>query len=271
MPKFETNGIEVFYQDLNRAAAGPVVLLIVGLEGAGSAFGPFLPVMSANRRVIVPDYRGCGQSTHTLDGITLSQLASDFANLIRSLDCGAVHVVGESAGGAIGQTLAIEQPDVVRSLVCVASWGRSDDYFKEWFRIRKQIVQSLSWDTHVALTQLLLYSPDYWAKNTHQRNEGRASMLAAGSASQAKEGALARIDMIMNHDAISALAKLEVPLLSVTGNNDVICPPHLGRELADAARLGEYEEIENSGHFSHEERTEILYSIIDEFIRKQEA
>jgi pimeloyl-ACP methyl ester carboxylesterase len=51
----------------------------------------------------------------------MSDMAADAAGLLRGLDVGPAHVVGISMGGMIAQTMAIEQPDCVRSLTSIMS------------------------------------------------------------------------------------------------------------------------------------------------------
>jgi pimeloyl-ACP methyl ester carboxylesterase len=52
---------------------------------------------------------------------TLSDMAADTAALMDALGFDSAHVVGASMGGMIGQTLAIEKPERVRSLVSIMS------------------------------------------------------------------------------------------------------------------------------------------------------
>ena len=52
---------------------------------------------------------------------TLSDMANDTFRLIESLGLGSAHLVGASMGGMIGQVLAIEHPDRVRSLTSIMS------------------------------------------------------------------------------------------------------------------------------------------------------
>jgi pimeloyl-ACP methyl ester carboxylesterase len=54
-------------------------------------------------------------------GYLMSDMAADAAGLLRGLDVGPAHVVGISMGGMIAQTMAIEQPDCVRSLTSIMS------------------------------------------------------------------------------------------------------------------------------------------------------
>src|SRR5689334_1866524 len=52
---------------------------------------------------------------------TLGDMAGDAASLMRELGIAPAHVVGASMGGMIAQTLAAEQPGMVRSLVSIMS------------------------------------------------------------------------------------------------------------------------------------------------------
>jgi pimeloyl-ACP methyl ester carboxylesterase len=88
-------------------------------------------------RVVRFDNRDIGRSTHMgfrapstrqlltrrfpPDQYTLTDMAEDTARLIRELDIAPSHVVGVSMGGMIGQTLAAQRPELVRSLVSIMS------------------------------------------------------------------------------------------------------------------------------------------------------
>jgi pimeloyl-ACP methyl ester carboxylesterase len=78
MSSIKVNGIELHFDDIQQVSrsAAPI-LLITGLGGVGAAWGPLIPEFTPERRVILPDHRGCGRSTHTTDGLTISQLAND--------------------------------------------------------------------------------------------------------------------------------------------------------------------------------------------------
>ena len=266
MPVLGVNGIDLYYDDLNPSGdTRTPVLLITGLGGVGSSWGPLTPLIAQDRRVIVPDHRGCGRSTRTVEGQSIPQIAADMAGLIRELDCGPVHVVGSSTGGAIGQLMAARHRSTVRSLSLVASWVRSDEYFNAWFQLRKQVLLGLSPEEYVALTQFLLYSPDYWSKETPERLSEREAMLAGGGLN-AKEIASARIDMIMAHDAVGELSAVNVPAIVLTGSHDAISPPSMGRALASAIPGAQFITVHGAGHFVHEEQPQLVRDTVVRFL-----
>jgi pimeloyl-ACP methyl ester carboxylesterase len=67
---------------------------------------------------IVPDlrYHGKGAWADTGGKYSIATHASDLATFIQQLGAGPVHVVGWSQGGSIALTLAVQHPELIRSL-----------------------------------------------------------------------------------------------------------------------------------------------------------
>ena len=114
MPKVAVNDIEVYYEVHGKGAP---VMLITGLGGVGASWGPQIPLFAKEFLTIVPDHRGAGRTSFPKGGYTIEQHASDMAETLRALKTGPAHIVGSSTGGAIAQVMALDHPDVVRSIV----------------------------------------------------------------------------------------------------------------------------------------------------------
>lgn len=67
---------------------------------------------------------------------TLSDMASDVAALIAAVGWGSAHIVGASLGGMVGQHLAIEHPERVRSLTSIMSTPGGRRYLPEPHALR---------------------------------------------------------------------------------------------------------------------------------------
>jgi pimeloyl-ACP methyl ester carboxylesterase len=145
MPSFSeerlapANGIELAYQEMGDRDGEPL-LLIMGLATQMLAWDDPFCSMLAERgfRVVRFDNRDIGCSTHVDElGVSsradiivgrrstapylLRDMAADTTGLMDHLEIDSAHVVGASMGGMIAQTLAIEHPDRVRSLVSIMS------------------------------------------------------------------------------------------------------------------------------------------------------
>jgi pimeloyl-ACP methyl ester carboxylesterase len=137
------SGIELEYETFG-SENDPTLLLVMGFTAQLIHWETGLCELLAAEgyRVVRYDNRDCGLSTH-LDGqvadpmavmaavaaggpapqvpYLLSDMATDAIGLLDHLGVDRAHVVGASMGGMIVQTLAIEHPDRIASMVSVMS------------------------------------------------------------------------------------------------------------------------------------------------------
>jgi pimeloyl-ACP methyl ester carboxylesterase len=85
-------------------AGSDVLLLVHGMGANGAIWDPFLAVAADKwkGRVVVPDLRGHGRSTHH-SNYSFGTMASDLVGLVQSGD--TVSIIGHSLGGALGAFL----------------------------------------------------------------------------------------------------------------------------------------------------------------------
>jgi aminoacrylate hydrolase len=254
----QVNGIEIAYEE---AGDGPPLLLLTGLGGAGRAWGSHRERFAADFRTIVPDHRGAGGSSKPADGYTIDAHAADMAELLRHLGTGPAHVVGSSTGGAIGQVMALDHPDVVRSLVLVSSWAGPDEYFRREFEVRRQVLETSGMAAYLQTSAVFLFAPSYTAAHADHLERWIA---AAGSGDPDPAIVGKRIDMIVSHDARARLRSIDVPTLVVVGNEDICTPPHLSKELAARIPAAELAVLPG-GHLIHDERPDGFHDTVREW------
>jgi pimeloyl-ACP methyl ester carboxylesterase len=115
---FSVGGIELAW---STAGQGSSVLLIHGLGSSQLDWSRQVPVLARSHHVVTYDQRGHGASSRPLRPFTMRDLARDAAALIRRLGLARCHVVGLSLGGMVAFQLAVDEPELVRSLVIVNS------------------------------------------------------------------------------------------------------------------------------------------------------
>ncbi len=262
MPTVRVDGLEIFYEE---HGAGDPVVLIPGLSGVGAGWGPQIPRFAQEFRTIVPDHRGAGKSGAPEGGYTIRQHARDMAGLLRALHAVPAHIVGSSTGGAIGQVMALEQPDTVRSLTLASTWGRTDPYFRRLFEVRKRVLQELGHEAAAGLSLLLLYSPAYQRAHWDEVM-GVGSQRVAARPDPAI--AAKRIDMILAHDALDRLKDIRHPTAIVVGAQDVVTPPYFSLELQRHLPGAELHVIPEAGHFVYLEQEETFFRTVRAFLRK---
>jgi 3-oxoadipate enol-lactonase len=94
------------------------VLLLHAAMGSSRRYYGWVPHLARDWRVIRLDLRGHGASQvpQADQPLLLERLVTDVAELLDHLGLDSAHVVGNSAGGYLGQQLAMTQPARVRSL-----------------------------------------------------------------------------------------------------------------------------------------------------------
>lgn len=88
----------------------------------------WVPLLASAYRVLWFDARGCGGTTQPPEGsvYTFEQLAGDAMGLMDVLGIERVHWVGESSGGIVGMTAALNHPQRLLSLtLCDTPFKRS--------------------------------------------------------------------------------------------------------------------------------------------------
>ncbi|XAZ30935.1 alpha/beta fold hydrolase [Paenarthrobacter ureafaciens] len=111
------------------SGGGEPLLLIAGQATAMDGWGPTAELLSRFYRVIRFDHRGIGRSGRgQADRYSTRLLAADAVAVLDAAGVETAHVYGHSMGGRIGQWLAIDFPERVRTLILAASsGGRSTD------------------------------------------------------------------------------------------------------------------------------------------------
>jgi pimeloyl-ACP methyl ester carboxylesterase len=220
------------------------VLLIMGL-GASMLWWPddlCRALAAAGRFVIRYDHRDTGRSTtYPLGspGYTGGDLVSDVVGILDAYELPAAHVVGVSAGGAIAQLVALDEPRRVLSLVLISTSpalaiGRwlppPTDAFGRF--VSGPAVDSpdpeATIDYRVRYTLML-------AGSERPLDEGPVRELVRRDVERARDSAAAR-----NHDLLTDDGRARGPVSSITastlvihGNADPMFPIEHGQALAE--------------------------------------
>ena len=118
MPTTQVRSHHVYYDE---HGAGHPLLLIPGLGNSRFSWWKQIEPLSSKYRVINMDNRDAGDSDRATGPYTIKEMADDAAGLIRSLNCGPVHVIGWSMGGFIALELILCHPDLAEKLILVAT------------------------------------------------------------------------------------------------------------------------------------------------------
>jgi aminoacrylate hydrolase len=263
MPQLSIGDAEIFYEE---RGGGPPLLLVPGLGGLGAFWTPQVADFARDFRVITHDHRGCGQSTHSRIRYSVEQMAEDVLRLMDGLGLAAAHFVGHSTGGAIGQILAQDHPDRLRSLVLSATWPGQDPYFRRLFESRREILLTAGLDAYLRASVLLQATPAWVSANDALITERQRQLVAA---SAPVEVLVSRIDAILGFDRRRRLRDLRTPTLVVVAADDMITPRFYSDELAERIPGAKLVVLESGGHFAPQISPEPYNAVVGAFLRGQ--
>jgi pimeloyl-ACP methyl ester carboxylesterase len=260
-------GITLCYDEFGDSSDPPVVL-IMGLATQMIAWHEDFCTELAGRgfHVVRFDNRDIGRSTHmsfpppTSGQIlrrkvgprqyTLSDMANDTAGLLRELDLVPAHIVGVSMGGMIGQTLAGEHPDLVRSLTSIMSttgnrWRGQPSPSVYRYLLKPPPVDRAGFVERATEIFGVVGSTGFESNAEHIRDYAARSFdrghNIAGGGRQL--GAI-----IASGDRTKELASIEAPTLVIHGTVDRLIRPSGGRATAKAIPGSKLLMIEGMGH-----------------------
>ena len=256
MPRALVNtGMELEY-DTFGSPADPALLLIMGFTAQMTAWDEgFCDLLAGGGRYVIRfDNRDCGLSTK-LDGqvadlagamaaafadapppvlpYTLRDMAADAVGLLDVLGIERAHVLGASMGGMIAQTVAIEHPQRVRSLISVMSQPGEPEVGQP----SEEAAAALFAPPPTTREEYIEASPRWlaWASKKY-RDPERTKQLAARDFDRSfyPEGGPRQLAAIYGSGRrTTGLQALDVPTLVIHGRDDTLITPSGGFRTAE--------------------------------------
>ena len=224
---------------------GPALLCISGLGGTANFWAPCTHVLADHFQTICLDQRGIAQSTRGTALCTIDQLAQDCFKVLDACGISSAVVLGHSTGGCIAQTMALAQPDRVRSLVLSGTWARPNRYMNELFKMRSALLENNP--VAYATSAVFLSYESSWINANWSTYESAIAGAPVGLAAQLiiQE----RIQALMQFDRKNELPNLKMPSLILGARDDLLIPSFLQQELADAIPQSALHLLDHGGHF----------------------
>jgi 3-oxoadipate enol-lactonase len=215
------------------------VLLLHAAMGNAQRWFAWVPPLSRRYRVVRMELRGHGRSQIPRDDqdFSLAHLVGDAVELLDRLGIAQAHVVGNSAGGYVGQQLALNHPQRVRTLALYGSTpGLKNSHAASWI----PLVQERG------LRRFL-------ADTIHERFDGTADpglvewfLDQAGSNDPAF---IARfVTHMTTHDFMDDVGRITCPTLIVAAGKEQIGHASAYGEMNARIRGSELKLYDTSGH-----------------------
>jgi 3-oxoadipate enol-lactonase len=241
----EVDGTILSMIDEGNPNAGSPRLFIQGLGcEAEIIWRPLLSELAAagdDRQHIAFDVRGIGSSTGWPD--SLEQMADDAAAVLASCATSPAEVVGHSLGGAIAMLLAARHPSMVRSLIIMDSVPEYSEQTRSGFQWRAGQIRNMG--SVAAIFDIVI--PRSFAVETQTARPEVVDRFQSMLARQSPSVYSHICELAANTNAWSEFNSLRLPMLFVSGSEDLSTSPDIMRPLAEQIG-GRFVEIPNAGH-----------------------
>jgi pimeloyl-ACP methyl ester carboxylesterase len=249
----------------------PALLLIMGFTAQMVAWEEEFCQQLANRGhfVIRFDNRDCGLSTK-LHGVpsnsdavimaammetemppvayTLSDMAADAMKVLDHLNIERAHIMGASMGGMIAQTVAIEHPHRVKTLISVMSQPGELTVGQPTQEAMELIVTPAPSDRD----EYIAFAPKWqlWQSKKYRSDEvSRRNAIRDFDRSNYPEGGPRQMAAIYaSGSRAEGLQKLQVPTLVIHGTEDQLITPSGGERTAELIPNSTLLMVDDMGH-----------------------
>lgn len=257
MPYLDANGERLYYEDAGR---GPAVLLMHSLGSSSQAWGEQIEHLRGRFRVIAPDCRGHGRSSHN-GRVTLEGIVADLAALIDHLGVERVHLGGLSMGGCYALAYYRRSPDRVASLILADTFASLPEGLGP-----QRVAERAAAVANVAMPE---FARQY-AEATLLPGTGAAkrALVAETLGKMSKEAYVETCEACFLSNAEDVLPTVRVPTLVIWGDRDERTPRLMSEHLARSIPGAELRVIPNAAHLSNLDNPADFNRALDEFLAR---
>lgn len=271
MPVFTRDGAAIHFTDTGPPSTrpeAPTVFFGHGLLFSGWLFHPQIAALKSRYRCVAIDWRGQGDSRAS-GGYDMDTLTEDAIGLIDMLGVGAVHYVGLSMGGFVGQRIAARRGQLVRTLTLLdTSAGAEDPDKVTRYRLMARVYRVTGLTPLRRAVLPLMFGPSFLADPASKAvldEWGRRLRRCPRSGTCKAVLAVADRASVENE-----LGQIRVPTLVIVGADDAATPPPKAQFIADHIVGARLEHIGNCGHSSTLEQADTVTELLGEFLSQHD-
>lgn len=261
----QANG-QVLYYEVH--GEGPALVLLMGI-GYDSSLWTLaqVPALSTRFRVVLVDNRDAGRSSKAAGPYSIADMADDLAGVLDALGIARTHLLGLSMGGMIAQEFALRYADRLDRLVLTGTGAAPARSAADPIRIWSWVKANDRTGKVFGGQQLAWLFSTAFLRN-HEAVQDTAALLAGNPYPMTPEAYARQADAYLGFDALGRLGAITAPTLVVVGEQDLLTPPWLAREVAEAIPGARFEVIrgEGSSHVVPLERPEDFNRLVSDFL-----
>jgi 3-oxoadipate enol-lactonase len=227
VPTASVNGIDINYS-LEGDGASTIVLVNGLADDLNTWEFQMADLLGSGYRVLRFDNRGVGQSSTPPGPYTSRLLAADAKALVDHLGLTGFHLMGVSMGGMIAQEYALAHPGDVVTATFACTYAAPGPFCSRMFSMWHDMAPVNG--VPFIMRDVLLWA--FTVPFFDERPDDAAAFEGELAAmTMTVDAYLAQLEVIRTHDTTERLGALAVPTLVLAGEEDILIPVRLSRQL----------------------------------------
>ena len=260
MPRVITNeGYAIGYEEAGVGEAVPIIFLH-GVGSDKSVWNPQLAHFGKTRRAIAFDYPGYGDSDPAPEGTSRDDYASAIISGMHELGIDRAHICGLSLGGVVAIAIAHLDERRCASLILADTFAvhpEGNAIYERSMTASENLRSMAEARVDILLAQPAAPRVRREVVETMSKIDPQAYCIGA--------------EAVWLADQSERAKQIRVPTLVLVGDQDLVTPPELSRELAGLIPNARIQMIEDAGHISNLEKPAEFDHAVEQFIGDFEA
>ena len=246
------------------SGAGTPLVLLHAFPLDGRMWAPQVEALAGSYQVIVPDLRGFGAARdQAVEEAGMDLLADDLLRLLDDRGLDRVVLGGLSLGGYVALAFMRRHADRVSGLVLLDTKATADSDQARDDRLTmadRVLDEGTDFVPEAMLPKLL------GETSREHRPEVVEKVVALVREQSPQAIAGAQRGMAARAATTDVLATITVPTLVITGEEDAVTGPEIGRELAAGIPGARFLLVEEAGHLANLEQPEVVNEALLDFL-----
>ena len=264
----QANGQTLYYEI---HGDGDPLVLVMGI-GYDSTLWTLhqVPALAQHFQVILLDNRDVGRSGKASRAYTISDMADDVAGLLDALAIQRAHLLGLSMGALIGQEFALRHPGRLKRLVlCGPDAAPARDVVHP-ISVWRWVKESDSNGSTFAAEQFTWLFSSTFRRNAAAVRQ-TVDFLSSNPNPVLPDAYARQAQAYVQYDPAGRQDSIDAPTLVIVGEQDLLTPPWIAREVAAAIPGARLEIIRGDGasHVVPLERPDEFNRLVIEFLTEE--
>ncbi len=248
------------------AGSGAPILFAHGYGLTSTEFSVLAErLIREGRRVVTFDQRGHGGSSIGSDGIGSSQMADDYAAVVRHYDLTDAVLVGHSMGGFLAIKFLLDHPDLAdrfRGLVLMGTTAGDITHGAPQHQVEIPLIKA---GVVTALGSTHTYGTLLAATVVGRRSPSTLEAFRTMFVSQNHAAIFPAAEMLVDESNYPRLGEISLPTRVICGTADLTTPPSHSERLAEGIPEAKLTWVDGAGHMLNWEAVEEVLAEIRAF------